>query len=407
MLGNNDFFKNLNILYIDSDKSYIETFSLVLEKMFNQVFFITNGKEAIDKILDKENKIDIIVCDIYLDDILGVDILEEIRAKDENIPFILTTQKLEADELLKAIKFNINDFLIKPFDVKNLISSVEKICQSKYYKELEQNSQNDLENILNVINEVSLVTKTNLDDNIIFANKSFCEVSGYSEEELLNQKHDLIRDTNKIVLDELSQTIRSGNIWEGKIKNISKNKESFFVYLTAIPLFDEKEKIKEFIWIRFLATEYELEQKNFKKKVAKNINENRRINNQAREKIDELLNKLSIYRSLDFSIQQEQERAEKFKNQLAYFEKQSKTGEVKLKEITDRAKIKINDVVSSQKETKIIADKTSIILKKQIDDFQTKNKTVRELLAELDTQKKMIERLNLKIENREYKLGLE
>lgn len=406
MLNNKDFYKTLNALFIESDKTQIESFSLTLEKLFKSVVLKENLEDALEEFSLNKSNIDIIFCDIKLEETSGLTVLDEVRRIDDNIPFLLTAESIEADELLKAINLDVSDFLIKPIENESLLKSIEKVCKVKYHDKFEENVQKDLEDVISVVNEVALVTKTNLDGNIIFANKSFCECSGYKEDELLGQKHELIRDINRLVSEELSQTIRSGNIWEGKIKNISKNKEEFYVYLTVIPLFDDYRKIKEFIWIRFLATEYELEQKNFKKKVAQNINENRRINTQARDKIDELLNKLNTYKSLDFSIDEELKRKERIQNQSRYFEKLSKDGEEKLKEITTKAKDKISSVVLAQQQTKKEKDETSGNLNICIEEFQLKTKTVKELISELDNQKKLIEKLKLKIDNRENKLGL-
>jgi PAS domain S-box-containing protein len=404
--NNNDFFKTLSILYIESNNEDSTALYAILEKNFKKVILIESGQEAIEYFTKEVSNIDIIICDMYLNDILGVDVLEKIRDISTDSPFILTTKNLDTDELLKAIKFNTTDFLTKPIETSDLLNAVDKICQNNYFDILEKNAQKDLEDIISVIDEVALVSKTNLEGKITYVNKAFCEASGYEQSELLGNTHDLIRDINRVVCDELSSTIRSGNIWEGKLKNISKSKEEFYVYITVIPLFDNNENIKEFIWIRFLATEYELEQKNFKKKVAQNINENRRINTQARDKINQLLNKLQTYKSLDYLIDQELHRKNKFESQISYFESQSKTGEDKLKDISSKAKEKINHVISSQKQSKKDKDEISIDLEKYITEYQLKNKTVKELMAELDSQKKMIEKLNLKIDSKELKLGL-
>ena len=65
---------------------------------------------------------------------------------------------------------------------------------------------------------------------------------------------------------DLLEKVKSGIIWEGKLKNISKTKEFFYVYLTVLPIYcKETSLVKEFIWISFLTTNEELEEKEFKK----------------------------------------------------------------------------------------------------------------------------------------------
>ena len=203
----------------------------------------------------------------------GLDLLKEIRSFDTFVPIVLTTNKIESEKLIKAIDLQATDMLEKPINAKDLVFSVERICQSKYHDKLKIQTQKDLEDIREVINEVALVTKTNTDGVITFVNKYFCEISGFSEEEILGQTHDIIKDesTNTLVLNSMWDVIKGGNIWEGKLKHKSKDDEEFYVYLTVIPIFSSSSEIEEFMWICFLATDDELEQKQFKKKVAQKL----------------------------------------------------------------------------------------------------------------------------------------
>ena len=296
MIDSTIFYKTLTVLYIDSNKITATYFSGVLEKLFKNVIVKNSAKEAITCFLEDKNKnIDVIICDMHLSmDLQGVEILEKIRKIDKEIPFILTTGVVDVDDLIKAIRFNATDFLIKPLNAKGLITSLEKVCQDKYLLKMEQQAKKDLSELIKAINEIALVTKTDLNGKITFVNKFFCDISGFKEEELLGQTHDMIRLTQKEELKELETAMSKGEIWEGKIKNISKHQEEFYVYLTVIPEFNLEEEIKGFTWIRFLVTDYELEQQIFGQKIQENINENRRINTKAREEIDLLINKLNL-----------------------------------------------------------------------------------------------------------------
>lgn len=108
-----------------------------------------------------------------------------------------------------------------------------------------------------VIDESNLVTRTDLDGKIIYANNAFIDASGFSKEELLGQTHELIRspDTDSKKLQEVWQTIQSGKLWKGLFKNIRKNNQAFWLNTVIYPIHDTKNEIKEYMSIYNEVTE--------------------------------------------------------------------------------------------------------------------------------------------------------
>ncbi len=408
---NNSFLKKLNILFIESNSEDKEHFSNILYKFFNNVIVCSTGKEAIDSFLEKRNDffIDIIICDKTLEDMTGIDVLTQIRKIDLEVPFILTSSKIEVDDLLVAIKYKATDYLEKPVNGKNLIFCIEQVCHNKYHERLKLLMQEDLEDLKTVINEVALVSRTDLEGNITFINSYFSEVTGYSEDEIIGQNRLILKDenTSALIYKDLLEKVKSGIIWEGKLKNISKTKEFFYVYLTVLPIYcKETSLVKEFIWISFLTTNEELEEKEFKKKVVKNMYENRRINNEAREKIDFLMNKISDYSNMKNSLITEKERASKFISQIKFYEKELVEIEEKVKEISEKASIKIKQVLAMEKDVREKRDSVISLLNELTKDLDVKNKSVQELTKELSSQLTLIKRLMTSIDAMEEMMGL-
>lgn len=408
---NNSFLKKLNILFIESDKEDREHFSNILYKFFNKVIVCQTGKEAIDNFLEKRKDffIDIIICDKTLGDINGIEILKEIRKIDLEVPFILTNETILVDDLIIAIKYKATDYLEKPVNAKDLIFCIERVCHNKYYERLKALMQQDLEDLRTVVNEVALVVKTDLLGNITFVNNYFCEVSAYTSEEILGQNYIILKDENSssLIYSELLEKVKSGIIWEGKLKNISKNKEEYYIYLTVLPIECKTTlEIKEFMWISFLTTNEEIEEKEFKKKVVKNMYENRRINNEAREKIDELMNKISEYSNMKSSLINERQRASKFNSQINFYEKELAVIEEKVKETSERASIKIKQVLSTEKNVREKKDKVVSLLNDLSTQLDSKNKAVKELTKELSAQLVLIKKLMTSIDAVEETLGI-
>ena len=325
------------------------------------------------------------------------------------MPFILTNETIEVDDLLIAIKYKATDYLQKPVNAKDLIFCIERVCHNKYHERLKALMQQDLEDLRTVVNEVALVVRTDLSGNITFVNNYFCEVSAYTSEEILNQNYSILKDENSssLIYSELLEKVKSGIIWEGKLKNISKNKEEYYIYLTVLPIECKTTlEIKEFMWISFLTTNEEIEEKEFKKKVVKNMYENRRINNEAREKIDELMNKISEYSNMKSTLINERQRASKFNSQINFYEKELVVIEEKVKETSERASIKIKQVLSMEKNVREKKDKVVSLLNDLSTQLDNKNKAIKELTKELSAQLVLIKKLMTSIDALEETLGI-
>ena len=77
-----------------------------------------------------------------------------------------------------------------------------------------------------------IVSRTNLQGIITYVNETFCEISGYSKNELLGQNHNILRhpDMPKVIFEELWNSLKNGNSWKGIIKNLRKDKGFYWVY---------------------------------------------------------------------------------------------------------------------------------------------------------------------------------
>ncbi|MFB5619721.1 MAG: nitrogen regulation protein NR(II) [Nitrosopumilus sp.] len=97
-----------------------------------------------------------------------------------------------------------------------------------------------------------IVAITDLEGTIVYVNKKFCELSKYSEEELIGQNHRLLKsdEHSDKFFTNLWNTISSGKIWDGEIKNRAKDGSFFWLKTTIIPVFDFDKNIKNYVAIR-------------------------------------------------------------------------------------------------------------------------------------------------------------
>ena len=105
-----------------------------------------------------------------------------------------------------------------------------------------------------------LVSETDLKGIIRFANEDFCKVAEYSLDELLGKPHSMVRhkDMPKKAFKSLWETVKSGNIWTGYVKNRAKNGDFYWVYATVFPTVTS-ENTKGFLSCRRKASRVEIE----------------------------------------------------------------------------------------------------------------------------------------------------
>jgi PAS domain S-box-containing protein len=103
------------------------------------------------------------------------------------------------------------------------------------------------------IDASAIVAVTDLAGKIKTVNERFCEISGYSREELLGQDHRILNSGYhpKEFFQEMWQTIQAGENWHGIICNRRKNGENYWVNSTIIPFKDSAGRIEEYFSIRF------------------------------------------------------------------------------------------------------------------------------------------------------------
>jgi aerotaxis receptor len=95
----------------------------------------------------------------------------------------------------------------------------------------------------------SLISETDTNGIIIYVNRKFVEMSGYSREEAVGQAHNMLRhpDMPKQAFEQMWRTIQSGNIWEGYVKNLRKDGKFYWVIVNIVPSFDENGNITRYI----------------------------------------------------------------------------------------------------------------------------------------------------------------
>lgn len=189
---------SLNILYIEDEEIIKENIKKTLTLFCENIFDASNIEDA--KIILQKYRIDIVITDINLPNINGIEFIKEFRKIDKKIPILILSAYTDKNYLLEAIKLKLTDYLTKPIDFKSL--------QLALYKCVDE----ILENSRYVIS-----FKNSIEFNVLHK-KLFCKNN--NEEMLLTSKElmlleYLVKHSNRIVsIDELKNYI-----WEDELES--------------------------------------------------------------------------------------------------------------------------------------------------------------------------------------------
>ena len=91
------------------------------------------GREAMDVI--RREKVDIVLSDLYMPEMDGIELLKRVKAENKNIVFLMITAHPTIETAVDAIKKGAYDFLRKPCDIEKLVQAVEEAATRKRMKE--------------------------------------------------------------------------------------------------------------------------------------------------------------------------------------------------------------------------------------------------------------------------------
>jgi PAS domain S-box-containing protein len=167
----------------------------------------------------------------------------------------------KASEMISAGKMNIHLKVRKKDEIGDALIAFNTMSDN-----LNKNIS-FLDGYKTAIDNSSIVSKTDLRGIIIYANDMFCEVSGYTREELIGSSHNIVRhpDVPKEEFRKMWSTIQSKRVWKGIIKNRRKDGTFYIVNATIIPILDNRGEIMEYVAVRHDITELEKSKEEIKK----------------------------------------------------------------------------------------------------------------------------------------------
>lgn len=119
------------ILIIEDDSCILDNTAEFLELEGYQVTTACDGNKGMESILNSPP--DLIICDLLMPRMDGLSLLQKLGSHSEHkrIPFIFSSAKSEKTDIEKGLESGADDYLVKPFDMEDLLRSIERCLQKQ------------------------------------------------------------------------------------------------------------------------------------------------------------------------------------------------------------------------------------------------------------------------------------
>lgn len=244
-------FKQFNLLYVEDNKETREETYSFLKDYFANVYVADNGNEGLRIFLNE--KVDLILSDINMPQLNGIQMSESIREKNKDVPIVFITNYFETDLLLQAIKLKVSDYLIKPVKIEKLINSMEVVVQQLHKKNTSEHQRKELEQYKEILDSNDIVIKLNPKMKITYVNEMFCKITGFKKEELLSKDFKELRfpDVQEELFDEIYKKVLEDKRWRGIIKYFKNGNLNYYLGDTSIVAnFDKNNLLMQFVVIQ-------------------------------------------------------------------------------------------------------------------------------------------------------------
>ncbi len=172
---------SIKLLYIEDDKEQRTGLFTGLQSLNFSVCAVKSGADGLKKI--SKQPFDVVLCDLNMPDLSGLDVLTRIKSEKPNLPVIILTANGSVDLAVQSLRLGAFDFLLKPLQISKventILQAVEKV---KLRSELEQ-SQSHLQMLMETVPD--LIYSIDAKGKFLSVNRAALSILGYSPAEMI------------------------------------------------------------------------------------------------------------------------------------------------------------------------------------------------------------------------------
>ncbi len=113
---------NLKVLYVEDEELHREQLGIFIKRRVGKLYLAENGQDGLNKF--KEIKPDIVITDLKMPEMDGIDMAREIRKIDKNCSIIITTAFSDVETILSVVNVGIDNYVIKPIENNELVEAM-------------------------------------------------------------------------------------------------------------------------------------------------------------------------------------------------------------------------------------------------------------------------------------------
>ena len=405
------------LLYVEDDDVIRVELSQLLMGFFSNVLVAKNGKDGLRTYLENQDNIDLILTDINMPVYNGLDMIKKIREFDKKIPVIFATAHSDNEFLIEAIKLKAQEYIVKPIDIRHLLSLMNEIATGLYHDFLLEQQQKELIKYKEIIDLNNIVIKTDINLKITYVNELFCEISGFDSEELIGKELKDLKysDMASDIYTNLYLNILNNKSWEGKLKNIKKDGGFFNTDAYVMPTLDETGEMNGAISIQKNITE-ELNKKReiqialmreksgiLSRSKEENLEQTQIINDLKykleRSQID-LEQSLKNVNKFMYSNEKYQIENKNLKTELALFKKNSNTNTA-FKLSKESSDLRLENKKLKEKLTEVELNHEKIVLQQKV-NYEIKITELQEKISKLEEKMETMKSDEVLLQKLEY-----
>ena len=188
---------NITILYVEDEQNAREALRRFIERFCKRLYLAENGEEGLQIYKEQNGEIDIVISDIRMPKMNGLDMVAQMKCIRKNQLVIFTTAHIDSEYLFKAIELQVDGYVAKPVDLDKLKVQIEKCIIEIEAKEA-QELLRESEERTKVVLETSQLGVFIYKEKFVYVNDIFAQMVGYTKEELYEMDSwALVEDTKK------------------------------------------------------------------------------------------------------------------------------------------------------------------------------------------------------------------
>lgn len=234
--------KDITVLYVEDDDLIRETLSGIIVDKVKTLYTASNGEEGLR--MFREHAVDLVITDIKMPKMDGLEMTRRIRMEASRIPVIVTTAFSDTDFLLQAIEQKIDSFLLKPIRMEQLIYEIAKYSRQIQNERLLDQEKFRSSEYLKAIDSGSGLIRLNRHFTVAHVNDIVCMILSQRCEDIIGTQLETILDVH--MFEEIKNTIARGERYEESIA-LSMNGKKIQLSLSAVGVKNISGEIEEVV----------------------------------------------------------------------------------------------------------------------------------------------------------------